>query len=148
MGQDNFTTHLCHLLRTCTSATAALLWLSHQIQDRVWKSWEPHLGTSQKCLRILMLRTRAPHDFHIWEYGANGSKNWTLGPFEAMPVNSTHQEECPQPSQCSYKVSIFCTLWAAAAGVPGVKSDRPGSPPNLSCDFKQVSLSLSLSFLY
>lgn len=54
MGQDNVTTHLCHLLHICTSAIAALL-SSHLLQDLVWKRWGPHLGTSQKCLRILML---------------------------------------------------------------------------------------------
>lgn len=31
-------------------------------------------------------------DFHIWEYGANGSQDWSLGPFAAMPIHSTPTE--------------------------------------------------------
>lgn len=55
VGQDDITIHHCHMLHICTSAIAALLPLSYLFQDRAWERWGPHLGTSQKCVRILML---------------------------------------------------------------------------------------------
>lgn len=87
-----------------------------------------------------------PHvgDFHIREYGANGSKDWSLGPFAAMPIHSKYQlrNGLDLPSVLS------SAPVSPAAGLPGVKSGGPGSVPNLSCNYKQVSLHLSLSFLY
>lgn len=142
MGQDNVTTHLCYLLHICTSAIAALL-SSHLLQDRVWKRWGPHLGTSQKCLRILMLGIFISGSMELM---AARTEVWVpLQPCQSTP----HQLRGMSSTFPVFIWGFYLRhLWAAAAGVPGVKSDGPGSFPNLSCDFKQVSLYLSLSFLY
>lgn len=124
MGQDNFS-HICHLLHICTSAIAASLPLPHQLQDSVgkpgrhiktvWESscWWLQLPTISISGNMVLMAART----ELWV--PSRPCQFTL---------HTNQDECLQPSWCSYRVSIFCTLWAAAVGISAVKSNRTGFP--------------------